>query len=130
MSVREPRFLTFRQVQRYHARSLREHGGLEGVRDAGMIDSALASAQNTYHYGRGDLFEIAAAYAFHPAESQAFLDGNKRTAAVAVLAFLHINGVTVGASTSVLYDSVIALAKKRLNKAGLAGIFRQLAESH
>ena len=130
MSVREPRFLTLRQVERYHARSLREHGGLEGVRDAGLLDSALAAAQNAYYYGGGDLFEIAAAYAFHLAESQAFLDGNKRTATVAALAFLHINGLAIRTSTEVLHDAMIAIAEKRLTKADLAEICRRLAASH
>lgn len=130
MSVREPRFLTLGQVERYHDRSLREHGGLEGVRDAGLLDSALAAAQSAYYYGGGDLFEIAAAYAFHLAESQAFLDGNKRTATLAALGFLHINGVAIRTNTEMLYNAMIAIAEKRLNKAGLAGILRRLAESH
>ena len=127
--MREPRFLTFKQVERYHARSLREHGGSEGVRDRGLIESALASAQNTYSYGGGDLFDIAATYAFHLAEAQAFLDGNKRTAIVSALAFLHLNGVVIRPNTAMLYDAMIAIAEKRLNKAGLAEVLRRLAES-
>jgi death-on-curing protein len=111
-------FLTVRQVERYHARSLHEHGGLEGVRDASLIDSALVAAQNTYYYDHADLFEIAAAYAFHAAESQGVLDGNKRTAAVAALAFLHINGVAISTNTEVLYDAMIAIAEKRLPRRG------------
>ena len=58
------------------------HGGSDGMRDPGAVESALASAQNTWFYAGGDLFDIAATYAFHLAESQAFLDGNKRTAVV------------------------------------------------
>lgn len=67
----EPIFLTLNEVLKIHARSLAEHGGREGIREAGLVESALASATNTFHYGGGDLFDIAAAYAFHIAESQA-----------------------------------------------------------
>jgi death-on-curing protein len=130
MNVGEPRFLTRDQVERFHTRALREHGGLEGIREPGLLDSALAAAQNAHCYGQADLFQIAATYAFHLAESQAFLDGNKRTAMVAALSFLHINGVVIGTSTEPLYDAMIALAEKRLTKAGLAEILRRLAESH
>ena len=60
-----PTFLTLSQVNRLHARALAEHGGQEGVREPGLVDSALASAKNTFWYAGGDLFDIAAAYAFH-----------------------------------------------------------------
>jgi death-on-curing protein len=63
-----------------HARSLAEHGGSEGVRDPGLVESALASAENIFYYAHGDVFDVPAGYAFHLAESQAFIDGNKRTA--------------------------------------------------
>ena len=79
----DPIFLTIDEVLKIHSRSLDEHGGAEGTRDPGLVESALASAQNTFHYAHGDLFDIAASYAFHLAESQAFLDGNKRTAVAA-----------------------------------------------
>ena len=84
-----PTFLTLSQVNRLHARALAEHGGQEGVREPGLVDSALASAKNTFWYAGGDHFDIAAAYAFHLAESQAFVDGNKRVAAAAALVFCH-----------------------------------------
>ena len=74
----EPRFLTLHEVYGIHARSLAEHGGSEGVRDSGLVESALASARNTFHYANGDLFDVAASYAFHLAESQAFI--NRSTA--------------------------------------------------
>jgi death on curing protein len=91
--VSEPIFLTLDEVFRIHARSLAEHGGSEGVREPGLIESALASARNTLYYANGDLFDVAASYAFHLAESQAFIDGNKRTAGVAAMVFLARNGV-------------------------------------
>lgn len=66
----EPIFLSLDEVRRIHTRSLAEHGGTDGVRDAGLIESALASAKNTFIYGAGDVFDVAAAYAFHLAEAQ------------------------------------------------------------
>jgi death-on-curing protein len=68
-------------------------GGLHGLRSEHGLESAVAQPQNVYHYGGGDLYEIAAAYAFHLAESQAYFDGNKRTAVQAALDFLEINGI-------------------------------------
>ena len=83
-----PRFLELATVYWLHQKSLELHGGLDGVRDQGAVESALSSAKNTYFYGAGDEYDIAAAYAFHVAESQAFLDGNKRTAVACALTFL------------------------------------------
>jgi death-on-curing protein len=123
--VNEPDFLTIDEVIRIHARSLAEHGGSEGVRDVGLVDSALASAKNIFYYGGGDLFEVAAGYAFHLAESQAFIDGNKRTAVAAALVFLARNGVYVQPATWELYSAMIDVAEKKKNKADLAEIFRQ-----
>ena len=68
----EPVFLTLDEVLKLHTRSLSEHGGSEGIRDHGLVESALASAKNTFYYGHGDLFDVAASYAFYLAESQAF----------------------------------------------------------
>jgi death-on-curing protein len=108
--------------------SLRRFGGTDGVRDLGLIESALGSAQNTFHYGNGDLYEIAASYAFHPAQAQAFLDGNKRPAVITALTFLELNGVTKTDNTEI-YDAMIASAERRLDKSGLAEIFRRAAVS-
>jgi death-on-curing protein len=74
------------------------------------------------------LFDIAAAYAFHLAESQAFVDGNKRTVIGAALTFLDLKGITRLPDDTALYDAMIAIANKHLNKIGLAGLFRKAAE--
>jgi death-on-curing protein len=94
-----------------------------------LIESALGSAINTFFYGNGDLFDIAAAYAFHLAQAQAFIDGNKRTGIGAALLFLRGNGVTRWPEDTALYDAMIAIAEKRLDKSGLAEIFRNAAVS-
>lgn len=126
--MNEPIFLTLDEVFQIHARSLAEHGGSEGIREPGLVDSALASARNTFHYGQGDLFDVAASYAFHLAESQAFVDGNKRTAVVAAMVFLAKNGVYAQPPRWGLYSAMIDVAEKKKTKADLAKIFRQCAQ--
>jgi death-on-curing protein len=125
--VNEPIFLEHDEVLRIHARSLDEHGGRDGIRDLGLIESALASAKNILFYAGGDWFDIAAGYAFHLAEAQAFIDGNKRTAVVAALVFLAKNGIYVTPATWELYNAMIDVAEKKKSKADLAEIFRKRA---
>lgn len=74
-----------------------------------------------------DLFAMAAAYAFHIAQNQPFVDGNKRTGLAAALVFLDLNGVTVADPEGKLYNAMIEIADKRLDKEGLAALFRELA---
>ena len=116
-----PRFLHLKTVLWLHQQSLTLHGGLDGVRDMAAVESAMGAAENTYYYGGGDRFEIAAAYAFHLAEAQGFLDGNKRTAVACALTFLG------GPSSNQpeLYDAMIAIAKREMDKAGLAAVLRK-----
>ena len=79
-----------------------------------------------YFYGQGDLFSIAAAYAFHIAQNQPFLDGNKRTGMGSALTFLELNGVDIeDFDDGPLYDAMIAIPERRLDKAGLAEVFRR-----
>lgn len=123
--MNEPIFLTLDEVHRIHDRSLAEYGGSDGTRDPGLVESALASAKNAFYYANGDLFDVAAGYAFHLAESQAFVDGNKRTAVTSALIFLALNGVYVKPPTWELYSAMIDVAEKKKGKADLAKIFRQ-----
>ena len=91
--MREPKFLSLDEVLYLHDESLHRFGGQAGTGDLGLGESALDSAKNAYWHGGGDIFEIAVAYAFHIAESRAFMDGNNRTGAASALAFLMRNGV-------------------------------------
>ncbi len=88
----EPLWLDQRSVLALHADLLREYGGLEGVRDEGLLESALARPQNQAAYGDPSLAELAAAYAFGIARNHPFVDGNKRTALAAADVFLQLNG--------------------------------------
>lgn len=85
--------------------------------------------QHVFAYTTGDLFDLAATYAYHLAENQPYIDGNKRTAILVALVFLESNGIrTSKVPNSLLYDAMIAIAEKRLDKPGLAALFRtQLA---
>jgi death-on-curing protein len=118
--------MTRARVETFHRRSLEDHGGQDGIRNEHGLESALAQPMNVYFYGQGDLYDMAAAYAYHLAENQPFIDGNKRTAVVTTLMFLESSGVlTSGITNAQLYDSMIAIAEKRLDKTGLAAVFRE-----
>ena len=124
---REPYFLTLEHVEAIHTRSLAEHGGAAGTRDAGGLESAVLQPQHVHFYLQEDLFEIAAAYAYHIAEAQAYLDGNKRTAIASALIFLEANGIeTTGINPMELYQPMIDVAASRLDREGLASQMRQL----
>jgi death-on-curing protein len=120
-------FLSLELVLEIHRRSLLAHGGSEGIRDQAGLESAVAQPQNDYYYGGVDIFGVAAAYAFHIAEAQAFVDGNKRTGVGAALHCLEFAGIDTSTATSdALHDAMIAIADRRLDKPGLAALFRQL----
>ena len=119
-------FVAFEQVLSAHERSLAEHGGTSGLRDEGLLRAAVDQPINDFVYGGADLFGIAAAYGYHIAQAQAFLDGNKRTAMAAALTFLEVNGVRTSSNTDRLYDAMIAIAERRLSKTELAAVFREL----
>lgn len=124
-------FLTLEQVHRLHTMGLEDHGGSPGIRDEGLIESAMASAQNTLLYGGGDVFEVAASYAFHLAEAQAYLDGNKRVGIMAALTFLAMQGYGKKPSIETqeqLYDAMISIAKHELDKPGLAALLRRILQ--
>lgn len=122
----DPSFLSVALVEALHGESIARFGGTLGLRDRAGLEAAVGQPLNAFYYSRCDLFDLAAAYAFHIAQAQAFLDGNKRTAVAAALAFLEANGVeTRQFSDRKIYEGMIAIAEKRLTKADLAKIFRE-----
>ena len=125
----EPVFLEVEQVLVLHERSLQAYVGSSGIRDQGLVESAVFQPRNDCFYAGADLFGIAAAYCFHIAEAQAFLDGNKRTAISAALTFLEGNGITTITKTDVLYEAMIAIAEKRMTKSELTQLLRELFAS-
>ncbi len=126
-----PDFLGVEDVLQAHEALIERYGGLAGVRDRALLESALAVPQASFggEFVHEDLFAMAAAYAFHIAQNQPFLDGNKRAGVAAALLFLKLNGITVSDPASRLYDAMIAVADRRMDKAGLAALLRELAGS-
>lgn len=110
-----------------HHRQIAEHGGGEGLRDEGLLSSALARPQNLFTYGdpRPDLAALAAAYAYGIARNHPFIDGNKRTALVAARTFLLLNGVNLEASQDEKLLTFLQLAEGALSETELANWIRQ-----
>ena len=109
-----------------HERQLAEHGGGTGVRDEGLLESALAKPQQLFAYGDPppDLAGLAASLAFGLARNHPFVDGNKRTAAVACELFLMLNGATLDADNLSLYPMYLSLAEGSVSEAEFADWLR------
>jgi death-on-curing protein len=121
----DPIFLSREDVEIIHSAAIEAFGGTLGIRDENVLESALAQPMQEYFYRNADRFEMAAAYAFHLAENQPFVDGNKRAALLAALNFLAQNGIIADQPVDEFYDAMIALAEKRLDKPRLAAVFRR-----
>lgn len=107
-----------------HREQLAEHGGGDGVRDSGLFESAMARPLNLAAYGEPDVAALVAAYAFGLARNHAFVDGNKRTAAVVSETFLNLNGWVLTATDAELVVAFLALAAGELSEEELAQWFR------
>jgi death-on-curing protein len=121
----EPIWLEARDALAIHDRQIAEHGGLSGVRDLALLDSALSRPVNTWHYGEDDISKLAAAYAFGIARNHPFSDGNKRTAWVLARLFLALNGYTLAFKAQDAITTVIALAAGDLPEDELASWLRE-----
>jgi death-on-curing protein len=122
--VREPTWVLKAAVEAMHDAQLVEHGGAAGLRDAGLLESALARAPNLMVYGDGDLPALAAAYAFGITRDHPFIDGNKRTAFLAAYVFLRVNGLRLEADEVAATNHVLALASGDATEAEFAGWLR------
>jgi len=118
---RKPNWIDKRALLLLHEESLAMFGGARGLRDEGLLDSALARPLNQYlHNNSSDLAELAAAYGYGIVKNHAFMDGNKRAAFLAVGLFLAINGKSLRAEQVDAIRIVLALAAGSLDEAGLA----------
>ncbi|MEL7189492.1 MAG: type II toxin-antitoxin system death-on-curing family toxin [Pseudomonadota bacterium] len=124
----EPVWLDSRIAYAVHDRQLAEHGGGEGIRDAGALESALARPINQWNYGEDDLARLAAAYAFGLARNHPFADGNKRTAWIFARLFLLANGIEIAFEPAEAIKTVLDLAAGDLAEDELADWFRQRIE--
>ena len=121
------KFLSLRFVVTYQARLIDLFGGSHGIRNQGLLESALAQPQATFGGApmHTDLCAMAAAYGYHLCQNHAFVDGNKRIAAVAMATFLNINGHELVVDEVELYQVVIAVADGSLSKEALAAWLRE-----
>ena len=108
-----------------HDESLAEHGGGVGIRDEGLLESALARPLNSVAYGTPDVAELAASYGFGLAKNHPFVDGNKRAAFLAVGLFLYLNGHRLTASQADAMRAVLALAAGDISEAQFAQWIRE-----
>jgi death on curing protein len=122
----EPTWLREDVVRAIHRRQLAEHGGREGVRDPGLLASALARPRQILAYSEPppDLAALAAAYAFGILRNHPFVDGNKRVALVALRTFLKVNGHDLVATQEEKYQRVLHVADRQLSEAEFAGWVR------
>jgi death-on-curing protein len=123
----EPVWIRVDVVLAVHQRQLAEHGGEQGIRDAALLESALARPRNLLAYGEGDVDvpRLAAAYAFGLAKNHPFVDGNKRVAWVVCRTFLKLNGCDVDAPKPETYTAVMQLAEGTLSEEALAEWIRR-----
>ncbi len=108
-----------------HSRQLAEHGGGAGIRDEGLLESALQRPKSKFEYETPDIADLAAAYAYGIARNPPFIDGNKRSALVAARTFLLLNGFQITASKEDRASTFLALASGDLTEAELASWFRK-----
>ena len=128
--MREPLFLSLAEVIEVHTDQVTRYGGQDGVRDFGLLESALAQPEVSFagEWLHGDLCAMAAAYAYHLCQNHPFIDGNKRTALACALIFLELNGRGVGDPRGVLKDAMWQVASGQMNKAKLTEVLRRLPQ--
>ena len=115
----EPLWITYEQAIAIHSRQLRRFGGAPGLRDEGMLRSALERPVNKWRHEQSDMAELAAAYAFGLAKNHAFVDGNKRIAFMAMMGFLLKNGVAFGPEPAHATAMILSLAAGEVSEEGL-----------
>lgn len=124
----EIKWIAHRTILAIHNDQLAEHGGKAGIRDEGLLDSALARPEMKAHYGETDLPLLAAAYAYGIARNHPFIDGNKRTAYVAMELFLAKNGLVLTADDEDAVTTYLRLAAGDLSEEDLAEWIRRQTE--
>ncbi|WNG51779.1 type II toxin-antitoxin system death-on-curing family toxin [Archangium minus] len=124
-----PDFLTVEDVLSIHPLQLAHYGGGQGVREPGLLESALAQPQASFggQYVHQDLWEMAAAYLFHVVSNHPFVDGNKRVGLLSALVFLELNGISLTRGSEELYALTMAVAAGQRTKAEVTAALRRIA---
>jgi death on curing protein len=126
------KFVTYEQIILLHEGQIEEFGGHHGVKDEGLVRSAIAQPQSGFgeDYFHKDIYEMAAAYLFHLVKNHAFHDGNKRIAALAASVFLQVNGFQVIADEEEFEKIVLDAAQSLIGKTEIADFFRKTTTSY
>jgi len=127
-----PVFLDMDRVIRTHRSLIEAYGGIDGIRDAGLLHSAIAMPQASFggQYLHADLFEMAAAYLYHIVQNHPFLDGNKRTGAASAIIFLAMNEWELEADEDGLVEMTLSVACGTVDKTEIAEFFRYRAHTY
>ena len=122
-----PDFLTLQDILRIHRDQIEHYGGSLGVRDQGLLESAIAMPQAGFggQFYHTDLCEMGAAYLFHLTKNHAFIDGNKRVGTAAAIVFLDMNGRPLEASNEAIVALTLGVAEGKLTKSAVAEFFRK-----
>ncbi|HMO51809.1 MAG TPA: type II toxin-antitoxin system death-on-curing family toxin [Kiritimatiellia bacterium] len=126
--MKEPIWVDREDCLAFQEEMLSRHGGIAGVRDYGLLESALHRPQQLFHYGSPSMFEMAAAYAAGIIKNHPFLDGNKRAGFIAAALFLEINGYAFVATEEDVVIQTLALAAGELNEATYAHWLKRVCE--
>ncbi len=126
--MKPPVFLTLAEVIDIHNNQIELYGGQRGVRDLGLLQSALAQPEATFanQWLHEDIYSMASAYAFHICQNHPFFDGNKRTALASALVFLELNNISLDDPKGKLLEAMLNMAKGVLSKQQFAQILREL----
>lgn len=120
-------FISSSLALKIHHQQIQRFGGIQGIRDSNLLESALGAAQHTWNYTQ-DVYESAAQYCYSIAHNHPFLDGNKRTAAACMLVFLVKNNIKPTMNNTLLYDWVISVATNTMQRTELASLLKQYCE--
>lgn len=128
--MKDIRFITVANVLTLHEKLLNQFGGAHGVRDMGLLESALAQPQSSFGgiFLHKNIYEMAAAYAFHIIKDHAFIDGNKRTGLLCALVFLEMHGYVVDAQEELIYNLTISIANSGASKEEIASFFERYCQ--
>jgi death-on-curing protein len=126
----QPLFLDLQRVLRTHISLIEHYGGAVGVRDIGLLHSAIAMPQASFggSFLHNDLFEMAAAYLYHIVQNHPFVDGNKRTGSACAIIFLALNGIELQGDEEGLVELTLAVAKGQIGKRQIAEFLRKIVQ--
>ncbi len=131
MSLDEPLFLDVDDMIELHATQLEIYGGSAGLRDRGLLESAVAQPQTSFggEFAHDGPFAMAAAYLFHIVSNHAFVDGNKRAGMLSAVVFLDVNGISIDHPSEALYELTMGVAEGRIDKRAVAAELERIAKS-